>query len=540
MYYKRKKGEKIYYYDFTSLYPFVNYTTTYPLGHPTRQFHNEKVDWKCSADVKKFFKTLELPPMLFKCFLVPGKETDGTLVPVLPAKFDDDGRLLFPLCMPCAVSYDHKEDEDEDDYEALLRKPKRHNIKEDHYECKHSDQERGWVGTYTQLELLEALDRGYKVEKLLWTWTWNKSSDNLFKDYVRTFYKIKTEASWNDKENSIEERDALIKKYKEVYDIDLDPAKMKLNPGMRYISKLCLNSMWGRWSLRNNLTKSEITNDPATVSRLLNDDRIEIVNIRTVPIREDEEREESITDFLGDEDMDSEEHSNNRFVDDEARDFDEDEDDHYEVIDVNGRPVHVTICNKLQTYIIDYRKKKPFVKEHDTSSVGISLFTTSAARVHLFRAMAKVEDSGCKLLYTDTDSLIFVVPEEKENPLETGTLLGELTDEYPNEEIVEYYSPGPKQYMLVLEEQIEDEAKNRFTKRRNVMKIRGLTLDEATENSITPEDFKSATHNIGVRNENGELNETRKTNTYHRIRPNWHGEITSKYFSILSILNFRF
>lgn len=27
-----EKGKKIYYYDFTSLYPFVNYSTSYPIG----------------------------------------------------------------------------------------------------------------------------------------------------------------------------------------------------------------------------------------------------------------------------------------------------------------------------------------------------------------------------------------------------------------------------------------------------------------------------------------------------------------------------
>ena len=533
MWYTCEKGEKIYYYDFTSLYPTVNYYTTYPLGHPKREFHNKDVNWKSAKDIRKAFSRLrntpkgsffEMPTMLFKCFVVAGEKTNGTLIPALPAKFDEEnGRLLFPLCMPCALSYDHKEDEDEDDFEALIRKAKRHNIKKDNYQCKHTDQERGWVGTYTHLELMQALDRGYEVKKLLWTWTWEKSSNNLFKDYVRTFYKIKTEASWNENK-PIEERDALIKLYKEKYDIDLDPAKMKKNPGMRYISKLCLNSMWGRWSLRNNLTQTEITRDPAMVSRLLNDDRLEITNVRIVPTRDDEEIEETARDLYGDDDESDSEVpvKRNRLIDGEARESNEHEEEEVrtEIVRIKGRPVHVTICNKLQTYVIDYRKKKPFIKEHDTSSVGMSLFTTAAARVRLFEAMAKVEDSGCKLLYTDTDSLIFAVPEGKENPLKTGKLLGELTDEYPDEEIVEYYSPGPKQYMLIL----QDKKGNR----RHIMKIRGLTLDEHTEKNITPDFFKNAAMNAGVRDENGDLKETRKTCTYHRIRPDWLGEISSK------------
>ena len=32
---------------------------------------------------------------------------------------------------------------------------------------------------------------------------------------------------------------------KELYGIELDPAKIKKNEGLRYVSKLCLNSLWG-------------------------------------------------------------------------------------------------------------------------------------------------------------------------------------------------------------------------------------------------------------------------------------------------------
>jgi hypothetical protein len=41
------------------------------------------------------------------------------------------------------------------------------------------------------------------------------------------------------------------------YGIELDPTKVKKNEGLRYISKICLNSLWGRFGLRCNLVKVE-------------------------------------------------------------------------------------------------------------------------------------------------------------------------------------------------------------------------------------------------------------------------------------------
>jgi hypothetical protein len=41
------------------------------------------------------------------------------------------------------------------------------------------------------------------------------------------------------------------------YGIELDPAKIEKNEGLRYIAKICLNSLWGRFGLRCNLVKVE-------------------------------------------------------------------------------------------------------------------------------------------------------------------------------------------------------------------------------------------------------------------------------------------
>lgn len=150
--------------------------------------------------------------------------------------------MLFPCCVRCALAYNHKEDEDDDDFLSIIKKPKRHNIRVENYVCPHTDEERGFVGTFTHIELLAALRNGYKVTKLLRSWHWEKWSCDLFRSYIRTFLKLKVEADW-DESRPIEERDEVIRDYKKFYDIDLDPENMKRNEGMRYIAKLCLNSV---------------------------------------------------------------------------------------------------------------------------------------------------------------------------------------------------------------------------------------------------------------------------------------------------------
>ena len=139
MKYVIKPGETGYYYDFNSLYPSVNYYTKYPIGHPKRKFWNIPVDWSKRIHMREQFS--ESASGLFKVFVIPPQDT---IIPVLPARFDE--RLLFPLCIRCALSYDHKENEDDDDFFAVASKTKRHNIRKENYECPHNDEERGWVG----------------------------------------------------------------------------------------------------------------------------------------------------------------------------------------------------------------------------------------------------------------------------------------------------------------------------------------------------------------------------------------------------------
>ncbi|XP_046857163.1 uncharacterized protein LOC124450550 [Xenia sp. Carnegie-2017] len=82
---KAEENEKIFYNDFTSLYPFVMKNCRYPIGHPTI--------------IRKNFEDLSNYFGLIKCrVLAPA----GLYHSVLPMKVN--GKLMFPLCKQCAIT----------------------------------------------------------------------------------------------------------------------------------------------------------------------------------------------------------------------------------------------------------------------------------------------------------------------------------------------------------------------------------------------------------------------------------------------------
>lgn len=153
----------------------------------------------------------------------------------------------------------------------------------------------------------------------------------------------------------------------------------------------------------------------------------------------------------------------------------------------------------------------------------LSLWTTSYARSLLhFLMQCVAETPGCKILYTDTDSIIFVHPVGK-CPLRTGVHLGELTNEFPAHDIIEWVSGGSKQYGLKLRRKSDG-------KIEHVIKMRGITLnfDVMTNQKLQYETFKSKVLEFvrdGI--------PTPMTVHYPRfIRPNIvHGSVYSQSFS---------
>ena len=109
LHYVAQPGERIDYYDFTSLYPYVNKTKRYPVGHPTIIF--------------RYFESLENYFGLIRAKVLPPR---GLWAPVLPYRVKD--KLLFPLCRTCA--------------ELQLQS------------CNHTDEERALTGSWCSMEVM--------------------------------------------------------------------------------------------------------------------------------------------------------------------------------------------------------------------------------------------------------------------------------------------------------------------------------------------------------------------------------------------------
>ena len=120
--------------------------------------------------------------------------------------------------------------------------------------CTHTDQERAIRGTWCHIEVMKAIEKGYVVLNLHEVWHWEETSDELFKEYVNTFLKIKQEASGYPS-NCVtdEQKQRYVDDYYEHEGIRLDPDKIEYNPGLRYLAKLMLNSLWGKL-FHNSLT----------------------------------------------------------------------------------------------------------------------------------------------------------------------------------------------------------------------------------------------------------------------------------------------
>ncbi|XP_067296541.1 uncharacterized protein [Pseudorasbora parva] len=364
LYHKVSGDEKIRYLDFTSLYPYCQATKSYPIEHPQIIFND--------------FEPIENYYGLIKATVYPPRKL---LHPVLPYRCQ--GKLMFPLCRTCA----HDQNQTTS--------------------CTHTNEERALSGCWVSIELLKAVEKGYVVAKIDEVWHFPQRSDTLFDGYVKTFLRLKQQASgYPSNVVTDAEKETYIREYFEKEGIQLDPEKIKYNAAQRAITKLILNSLWGRFSLRPNLPQTTLVSDPEVFTRIV------FGNTDTL----------SYFSFVSDD-----------------------------VALVQHKPLKDDVC-----------------KARDVN-VFIGAFTTAHARLELYALMDRLGD---RLLYSDTDSVIFVSrPGDWEPPL--GDHLGELTSEIEYDDfITEFCSSGPKSYGF------------RTCKGTVCMKAKGITLNAKNSQTI--------------------------------------------------------
>lgn len=246
LYYKVEPGEKIFYYDVTSLYPYINKYGTYPIGTP-KILLGKELENRTVFDLNGVLKVDILPP-------------SQLYHPVLGVKLHQ--KLMFILCFKCAT--DKSTDR-----------------------CTHSDAERMIHGTYVADELRLAVQKGYRVLKIYEAWhyekmaTLDKSSGTgvIFSGYIDMFVKLKTTysgfPSWC---KSQDDKKLFIKHFYEKEGILLDIDSISKNSGYRSLSKLLLNSLWGRLGMNTNKPKKAFINTSDRLLELLTNPSYDVKN----------------------------------------------------------------------------------------------------------------------------------------------------------------------------------------------------------------------------------------------------------------------
>ena len=156
---EENENEKIEYRDIISLYPCANLECDYPICHP------EFIDQPRTTDISRYYG-------LIKCKILPPYELYH---PVLPWRYES--KLLFPLCRTCAQ---------QNIKQALLERSDK---------CPHSVEERCLTGTWKTLELQNAVEKRYVIMYIYEVWHFKQKSQQLFSPYIKTFMKLKHQAS---------------------------------------------------------------------------------------------------------------------------------------------------------------------------------------------------------------------------------------------------------------------------------------------------------------------------------------------------------
>ena len=395
LYKKFYDGEKGKYVDFTSLHPDILKYKRFTVGHPQK--------------ITRDFDQLFLRPCKRKCFYspCPGVHWElpyfgvmkvtvlpptDLLHPVLPLKCN--GKLKFPLCYTCACN------------ETLEM-------------CQCLDSERMFTHTYCTPELEVALNMGYILIQIHEVLHWPETEmydpvtkqGGLFTQYINTFLKLKQEASGYPPHIKTEqEKDKYIQEYLDHEGILLDKESIVKNAGLRSLSKLALNSFYGKFGQRTNMKKTVFIKDIKT-----------LMNTLTDPSK-------LLMDF------------------------------------------HIMNDDVIQ---VEYQHTEDFEQQSFNTNVTIAAFCTSWARLKLWSVMQRLGD---RVLYHDTDSIIYSVKEGEYNP-PLGSYLGQLTDELSCKElgcskenctghwIEEFVSCGPKNYSF------------RVNTGEVVCKVRGFSLN---------------------------------------------------------------
>jgi len=315
--YECNASEKIVGEDVLSLYPYVM-TEPMPIGRPT------------------IYKGSDVPPD----WCAEGK-VGYVQCDVTPFKFDP----ARPYRKPCIGVRDKTDPESRLEFNLH---PKTNLI-------------------ITIAEARYALHQGYTMDRVHEVHLY-ESTTELFSKYVYTFLKVKTESS--PPPDSLADADVLVAEYRRRHGIELDRDKLMEpeNSGLRALSKLCLNSLWGKWCETPKDTQKLCT--PKEFHALMERHNQGAIEVQTI------------------------------YVDKYLK-----------------NAVTVRYRELKDASMMTLRK----------TNVAVAAHVTAYGRLTLQRRMDEIEESGRLVLYCDTDSVWYVTPRDDEPNF--GKYLGEWEDE---------------------------------------------------------------------------------------------------------------
>lgn len=356
----KDEGEEICYNDVTSLYPTVMSKCLYPVGHPNIITAN--FDYTTNA----YFGVC-------KAVVLPPQDLWHPVLPVGVSDSKNTEKLMFPLCNQCAVEANFELD-------SCLN---------------HTVEQRCIQGCWTTPELYLAVEMGYSIQKFFEVWHYEQQTDEYFKSYIQTFFKLKAQAkgypAWA---NTDAKKAEYLIQFRKDNGIDLDPNEMRDDKAMYNVAKSFLNTLWGYFGKDPHKGKqNEFVTDAGKFSKWVNrDDYFEknfILLNDNVMLTQHKVRGE------------------------------------FKPTDVKGSMVHAA-------------------------------FTTAHARVHLYNDC--LHPLGPRVVYFDTDSVIYI-KKKYQNRLPLGDKLGDLTDEIESVQFEGetrqlycsgFVSGGPKNYAMEL------------------------------------------------------------------------------------------
>ena len=138
--------------------------------------------------------------------------------------------------------------------------------------------------------------------------------------------------------------------------------------------------------------------------------------------------------------------------------------------------------NKHFCHVKLERKRKTLIPPNPKTNCILGAHVVAFARQFMHEKMIELEKLNSKIMYTDTDSLIFSLKKGQNLPFKISPCFGDFKFEIPKEsKIVSFYSLGPKNFSI-----------RYLTKEgllKDIVKLRGVTLNNEVNKKLIDSDM---------------------------------------------------